>query len=375
MNKNIEIKFLHDAAHRLDDVLVAYHFDKEDLIFQQDTYLHGAKCYFKLRANNGSPSSLLRYRRLTSPVLRESDFERWDLEHDEAKEVAKYIVDHVIKAGIVKKHRRRLECREFLLNIDTIVDDDETSKLYSVVEIEYFVRDDNFEVAQRTVDNILKTIGVRPHEIIPYSNIHMVNMLKNSKIWRDIYHRKANEKRHLFLVDGGSGTGKSTVKEILVDKHGFKYAKRDTTRSPRPDDISDGDYNFVSRDQFNRKAISGEYIEFRDFLFGMSYGLAWDTVMAPLCEGRDVIALINLGNGFFTKKLFPEATVALLTADVDTIRKRLTARGPMTQEQIEERVQNNQLAVSYADAYDLHIDTAKFSPVEVAKKIAQSVQR
>jgi guanylate kinase len=370
--KNIEVKFIYDPAHRLDAVLKAYSFDDEEIISQHDVYLYGNKYFFKLRANNGIPTKLLKYKRLTSPVLRESAFESVLLEGDAERSVAKYIFDNVIRAGVVTKQRRQYRSREFLLNVDAILDDDSSTKLYSAVEIEYFVRDANSKAAQQTVDNILRVFGVKPYQIIPYSNIHMVNMLNASRAYRQAYNSTKRRGR-LVLIDGGSGTGKSTVKEILVSAEGFYYAKRDTTRAPRPDDFTSADYNFVSHDEFARKALSGKYIEFRDFLFGMSYGLPWEEFAEPLCQGKKVMALINLGNGFFTKKLFPEATLVLLHADLHTIRARLNRRGDMTEEQIEERLENNRVAADYAEAYDANIDTSKFGPRQVAEQIVRSI--
>jgi guanylate kinase len=199
----------------------------------------------------------------------------------------------------------------------------------------------------------------------------MVNMLKTAQDYQNRY-REGRGAGRLILIDGGSGTGKSTIKDILVTKWKFSYARRDTTRALRPDDISSGDYNFVSQEAFSRKAISGDYIEFRDFLFGMSYGLPWNEFIGPLCDGQNVMALINLGNGFFTKRLFPDATVVLLHADIATIRKRLEHRGSMTEAQIEERLDNNRLAVSYMAAYDEDINTSVFGPAEAADKIVKA---
>jgi guanylate kinase/adenylate cyclase class IV len=369
---NIEVKFIYDSAHQLDAVLKAYSFDDEEIISQNDIYLYGQSCFFKLRTNNGTPTKLLKYKRLTSPVLRESAFESVLLEGDAERSVAKYIFGNVIRAGVVRKQRRQFRSREFLLNVDEILAEDSSTKLYSVVEIEYFVRDANSKAAQRTIDNILRVVGVKPYQIMPYSNIHMVNMLNASRVYRQAY-KSANRRGQLILIDGGSGTGKSTVKEILVTEGGFQYAKRDTTRAPRPDDFTSEDYNFVAQDEFARKALSGKYIEFRDFLFGMSYGLPWEEFAEPLCQGKKVMALINLGNGFFTKKLFPEATLVLLHADLQTIRARLNRRGDMTQEQIKERLENNRVAANYAEAYDAHIDTSRFGPRQVAEQIVRSI--
>ncbi len=236
-------------------------------------------------------------------------------------------------------------------------------ELYRVVEIEYFSRRPVAAKVSDKVQTILQCFQVRPYEQLPYSNIHMINMLKRSDEVRRIL---TGSKGKLILVDGGSGTGKSTIKKLLLEEYGLEYARRDTTRAPRPDDLATNDYQFISREEFDRNALVGGYIEFRDFLFGMSYGLRWEEFVGPLLQNRNVMALINLGNGYFTKRLFPEATLVLLYADVATIKGRLLKRGGMTSEQIEERIENNRLAATYVDAYDLAIDTSRSTPEEVA---------
>jgi guanylate kinase len=366
VSRNIEIKFIQDREQRLDELFRYIQIEDERYLEQEDIYLYGNHCYFKLRINERIPAHILKYNRLTSPVLRESRYEKVTLD-DSTRPFAEYTFRHVKRSGTVKKKRRQLQAKGFLINIDSIFDDDWTTELYSVVEIEH-TPNKEISIDEKFIGDLLSQMAVKPYHIMPYSNIHMVNMMKRSKIEREKF-RAAKSDGALILIDGGSGTGKSTIKEMLVNDWNFFYAKRDTTRAPRADDFKSGDYNFVSRDEFEVSAIEGRYIEFRDFLFGMSYGLPWNYFIDPLCAGAQVMALINLGNGFFTKTLFPEATVILLHADVNTIRQRLEARGTITREQIEERLENNRLALTYIAAYDYHINTSEHSASEVAEII------
>jgi guanylate kinase/adenylate cyclase class IV len=364
---NIELKFMLDHHQRIDEIFNAFRFDTERCYKQEDLYLYGADCYFKLRIDDNNPSHILCYKRLTSPVLRESSYEKIELDHS-TRSIVQYIFQHVKLAGTVKKKRRQIKGINVLINIDEVLADDWQSTLYSVVEIEYFANTDRALNGEGIVAELLRLMAVRPQQIMPYSNIHMVNMIKRSKIERQKY-KDAKDAGRLVLIDGGSGTGKSTIKDILVKEYGLHYAKRDTTRPPRPDDYVTGDYNFASRGEFDTTAIDGAYIEFRDFLFGMSYGLPWYQFIDPLCRGSDVMALINLGNGYFTKRLFPEASLVLLHADIDVVRRRLESRGTATIEQLEERLENNRLAKTYVEAYDVNIDTSRHSAPETAEMI------
>jgi len=161
----------------------------------------------------------------------------------------------------------------------------------------------------------------------------------------------------LFLLDGASCSGKSTLVDRLTAGAGaVDLVPRYSTRERRQDDQRRREYIFVSPDAFRARAESGAFIEYRDFLFGMSYGLPWAEAFAPLLEGRPALGVINLGNVEHVKKLVPEAVTILVDASLDTIRHRLVARGVNTSEQIEERLANAARVQDFRKFYD-HVVT------------------
>jgi guanylate kinase/adenylate cyclase class IV len=368
MARNQEIKFLSDMLQVPDEIFRLAGFVDEKRYFQEDIYAVSETHFFKLRINDRVPAKLLKYRRLTSPVLRESSFEAYELQDESSRKAANFIFQNIAIAGVVRKERQQFVAENMLLNVDSVYRDDEQRVLYRVIEIECLLDDPSVATQDEMVQEILNAFHVKPYELLPYSNIHMVNMIRWSEYFRNELAKESHTGR-LILIDGGSATGKSTIKNLLTERYKLGYARRDTTRSSRPDDSITHDYNFVSRTDFDLRALMGKYVEFRDFLFGMSYGLLWSEFVGALSRGENMMALINLGNGYFTKRLFPEATLVLLYADLKTIRARLESRGTMTREQIEERLENNRLARTYLDAYDLAINTSEVGPEEVAERI------
>ena len=157
----------------------------------------------------------------------------------------------------------------------------------------------------------------------------------------------------LFLLDGASCSGKSTLVDRLTNGEGaVDLVPRYSTRERRQDDQRRREYIFVSPDAFRSRAKAGAFIEYRDFLFGMSYGLPWAEAFAPLVEGRPALGVINLGNVEFVKTLLPEAVTILVDASLDTIRRRLIARGVNTTEQIDERLTNAARVQDFRGFYD-----------------------
>ena len=190
-------------------------------------------------------------------------------------------------------------------------------------------------------------------DIVPWPDAEWHGMQNEALVWRAKRQARADAGT-LFLLDGASCSGKSTLIDRLTgdDTLPIDLVLRYSTRERRPDDQPRREYLFVSRDQFLTLARAGGFIEYRDFQFGMSYGLPWAEAFAPLLAGRHALAIINLGNVRHVKALLPEAVPILVDAPLATIRQRLIARGVNTPEQIEERLANAARVESYRPYYD-----------------------
>jgi guanylate kinase len=157
----------------------------------------------------------------------------------------------------------------------------------------------------------------------------------------------------LFHLDGASCSGKSTlVDRLTADASFLELIPRYCTRERRTDDQRRHEYIFVSHEAFRERAAAGAFMEYRDFQFGMSYGLPWAEAFMPLLEGRAALGVINLGNVEYVKALVPEAVTVLVDASLETIRRRLVARGVNTPEQIDERLGNAARVQTYRKFYD-----------------------
>jgi guanylate kinase len=181
-------------------------------------------------------------------------------------------------------------------------------------------------------------------------------MEEQSALWR-AKRRARPGAGTLFLLDGASCSGKSTLVDRLSNGPGaIELVPRYSTRERRQDDQRRREYIFVSPESFRARAEAGAFIEYRDFLFGMSYGLPWEEAFAPLLDGLPALGVINLGNVAHVKTLLPEAVTILVDASLDTIRHRLIARGVNTTEQIEERLTNAARVQDFRKFYD-HVVT------------------
>ena len=315
---------------------------------QKDTYFKVAEGRLKLRESDGRLPALIAYKRINSPTVRSSDFEILELASQADGERLKAMLTETVgPRGIVIKFRRVYEQGAALINVDVV------ETLGNFVEIEVDAeRSGSQAQALATANEISRELGISRADAVSWSYIDMVKMQEQAKIWRD----KLNSHPHrgaLVFLDGASGTGKTTLAHMLAQDEDLNITlvPRFSTREPRQE-ITESEYVFVKRDEFERLAQNGDLIEFRDFDFGMSYGLSWQYVAQPLLEGKNALGIINLGSVRHVKEILPEALTILMYASSDTLRSRLVRRGLNNEAQIAERLESSKLADSYRPFYN-----------------------
>ncbi len=147
----------------------------------------------------------------------------------------------------------------------------------------------------------------------------------------------SNEKGHLFVVSGPSGTGKSSIIEMFLneDKHTC-FSVSYTTRVKRDHEVDGRDYRFVDAAQFQAMVGQGEFLEWEN-VHGYFYGTPRTEVLQPLSEGTDVILDIDVKGALTVKEEWPEAVLIFIdTPSLDELVRRLSARG---EKEIERRMQ------------------------------------
>ncbi|HTL01376.1 MAG TPA: guanylate kinase [Vicinamibacterales bacterium] len=157
----------------------------------------------------------------------------------------------------------------------------------------------------------------------------------------------------LFIVSAPSGTGKTTLVERLVKTiDGLKMSRSYTSRPPRADEKDRVDYNFVSRDQFERMAEANEFLEWAD-VFGNLYGTAAADTARCLDSGNDVVLVIDVqGARKVRARGLPHVGIFVLPPTYQALEKRLRGRSKDPEEAIKRRLQVARDEVSAFREYD-----------------------
>jgi len=135
-------------------------------------------------------------------------------------------------------------------------------------------------------------------------------------------------KNTLFIIFGRSCTGKTTIVRKLQEKYGEQLheAVSVTTRGPRPGEIDDVDYTFVTRERFEEMIETNELVEDIDYN-GNYYGLAFKSFNP---EMTNIIVVEPNGLAQVADKLaglFDKIVVIKMEENDYTLRYRFDRRG------------------------------------------------
>jgi guanylate kinase len=311
---------------------------------QTDTYFTTTRGRLKLRESD-QDTELIYYERLNSATVRESRYVRTPLTG--AVSGLKTLLSAALGTCVaVSKTRTVLAIDGSLVNIDVV------DGLGRFVEVEISAAPEKtLQSSMTEASRLQRALGIEVGDFVPFSYADLIVMNDVAQQQRRALSNVERPGR-LFLLDGPSGSGKTSILQAILQDRSIDLvsAPRHTTRSRRIG-ANEPEYIFVSAAEFHALVSAGAFMEFRDFDFGMSYGLSWQQAVVPLRSGANCIGIMDLGNVRHVAELFPEAVRVLVDAPLSTIERRLRARGHNTQEQIDERLGNARLIDAYRPYY------------------------
>ena len=170
----------------------------------------------------------------------------------------------------------------------------------------------------------------------------------------------------LFLISAPSGAGKTTLcQRLLKECPTLKYSVSSTTRAPRTGEVDGVDYDFLSREDYDRHVAAGKFLECAE-VHGNGYGTRLETVHRFFNEGYSVLLDVDVQGAEHIRRnlqqpgmdpLMRKSFVDLFLSppSLESLRDRLEGRGQDSAEVIEQRLKNAATEIAEASRYQYQV--------------------
>lgn len=156
----------------------------------------------------------------------------------------------------------------------------------------------------------------------------------------------------LVLYSGCSGVGKGTIlKELMKRDDSIKLSVSNTTRAPRPDEVDGVDYNFVTKEEFEKVIEEDGYLEYAKYCDNY-YGTPIEQVNEMLTQGYNVVLEIEVKGGLQVMENFPNIlSIFIVPPSIEILEERLRGRGTEDESAIKKRLKEVENEIKYKDRY------------------------
>jgi guanylate kinase len=157
----------------------------------------------------------------------------------------------------------------------------------------------------------------------------------------------------VFIVSGPSGSGKSTLVKKMLEVPGMMFSISCTTRPPRNTESAGKWYDFVSEEEFERRASQGEFLEYARVFGKHRYGTPRCWLDEAKRKGLDLVLEIDVQGAEQVKRKLPASVaIFILPPAREELERRLRTRGQDSEEAIQRRLERAQQEIQRYTEYD-----------------------
>jgi guanylate kinase len=180
----------------------------------------------------------------------------------------------------------------------------------------------------------------------------------------------------VFVVTGPSGAGKGTLIQLVLPRFAeLALAVSATTRPQRPGEQNGVHYWFLEREEFDRRVVAGEFLEWVDYV-GNRYGTLNSEIDRLRGEGRAPLLELETDGALRVKARVPSAVTIFVTAPVEELERRLRERATESTGVIDERLATARRQLELQDQFDFVVrnDVKQRAADDLAAIIARTLE-
>jgi len=182
---------------------------------------------------------------------------------------------------------------------------------------------------------------------------------------------------HLILIMAPSGSGKGTLlkhlRDVFPEAH---FAISCMTRAIRPGEVDGVTAYFKTREVFQEMVENGDFIEHVEYGGNLS-GTLKSEVIDPLKKGELVIREMELQGVQAISKVVPKENRTIIYVDAggwDVLEKRIRARAPITEEELQKRKERYEKESRSKDVADIILPNPDGKLEETKKELARIIE-
>jgi guanylate kinase len=184
----------------------------------------------------------------------------------------------------------------------------------------------------------------------------------------------AEKNGKLIIFSAPSGAGKTTLVRHLLEQEELElaFSISASSRMARGEEVNGKDYYFLSDEDFSKRVLKGDFIEWEEVYAGTKYGTLRSEVERIWSEGKTVIFDIDVVGGLNLKSLYGDNALAIfvMPPSEDELGRRLRGRNTDSEDKIRQRLAKARKETGRSDRFD-HILVNR--ELDLAKKEAESL--
>jgi guanylate kinase len=159
----------------------------------------------------------------------------------------------------------------------------------------------------------------------------------------------------ILIITAPSGAGKTSItRELMQRIPVLAFSISAATRAPRGKEVEGADYYFISLEDFKKRIVDNEFIEWEMVYEGKYYGTLKSELERIWKLNKIPVLDIDVKGAIHVQREYPINTLSIFIEppSVNELKKRLTSRGTENDESIIARINKASFEISFKEQFD-----------------------